>query len=326
MEENYSIKKYQPSQKTAWDSFVKESKNATFLMLRDFMEYHSNRFQDISLMVYRDEKLVAVLPANSTGSEIHSHQGLTYGGLILGKKITLEETFHIFKYLLVFLENEGISALNLKLLPKIYHRLPSDEIDYLLFLIEATLTRRDITSCIENKNRLKINSSNRLRGIKKAIKNKLLVKQEDNFKPFWDEVLQPNLNQVHNLKPVHSLDEIVLLQSRFPINIKQFNVYFNNKIVAGTTIFETDKVAHAQYISANEIGRQNGGLDLLFNFLLEHYSEKKYFDFGIVNEMQGKKINRGLLYWKETFGGRSIVHDFYKINTANHHLLNDIFI
>lgn len=324
--DNYNIEKYQPSQKTVWDSFVKEAKNATFLFQRDFMDYHSDRFTDHSLLVFKGEKLVALLPANISGAELFSHQGLSYGGLVLSKKATFEEILPIFKNILTFLNNEGIAVLRLKMLPKIYHQLPSDEIEYLLFLIKATLTRSDLTSCVDFENRLKIKSSNRLRGIKKGVKNELEIREEANFAPFWNEVLEPNLEQIHNQKPVHSLEEIVLLQSRFPENIKQFNVYKDEKIVAGTIIFESATVAHAQYISANEIGKQTGGLDFLFNHLLEHFSHKRYFDFGISNEAQGMQVNKGLVNWKESFGGRSIVHNFYEIKTENHHLLNDVFI
>tara|TARA_R100000353_G_scaffold67218_2_gene52275 strand:- start:33798 stop:34775 length:978 start_codon:yes stop_codon:yes gene_type:complete len=324
--ENYTVKKYNSAQKELWDRFIEEAKNATFLFKRDFMDYHSHRFQDNSLLVFKEEKLVAVLPANIENNVLFSHQGLTYGGLVLGKRSSFLDAFESFKSVLTFLENEGVGTLNLKLIPKIYHVLPSDEIDYLLFLTNATLSRRDITSCIDSNNRLKIKSSNRLRGIKKGAKNNLIVKKEANFEPFWNEVLEPNLMQIHNQKPVHSVAEIKLLQSRFPNNILQFNVYKENEIVAGATIFETENVAHAQYISANEIGRQTGGLDFLFNYLLDHYSHKKYFDFGIVNERGGQRVNKGLLHWKETFGGRSITHDFYEVKTENHKLLNDIFL
>ena len=324
--DQFSVKKYTTETKTSWDDFIQTAKNSTFLFYRDFMDYHSDRFQDNSLLVYKGEKVVALLPANISNSELHSHQGLSYGGLVLSKKITFEETLQIFKNLLSFLKGEGIDVFKLKLLPKIYNQLPSDEIDYLLFLVKATLLRRDITSCVFNENSLKITSSNRLRGIKKGEKNELEVREDANFKSFWNEVLEPNLKKAHNEKPVHSLEEITLLQSRFPKNIKQFNVYKNDEIVAGATIFETATVAHAQYISANDIGRQTGGLDFLFSYLLQHFLHKKYFDFGISNEAQGMKVNKGLLNWKETFGGRSITHDFYEIDTKNHQLLNDIFI
>jgi len=323
---NYKVVRYQAEHKTAWNSFIKHAKNATFLFQRDFMDYHSDRFTDFSLLVFKEETLVGVLPANIENSQLHSHQGLSYGGLVLGEKAIFEEVLHVFKSLLSFLETEEISVLKLKLLPKIYCKLPSDEMDYLLFLLKAKLFRRDITSCVLNKNPLKIESSNRLRGIKKGAKNNLLIKEEANFQPFWEEVLEPNLKQIHDQKPVHSLEEINLLQSRFPKNIKQFNVYKDGHIVAGSTIFESQTVAHAQYISANEIGRKTGGLDFLFQNLLDHFSHKKYFDFGISNEAQGMKVNKGLLHWKESFGGRTIVHDFYEIDTANHHLLNRVLI
>ena len=44
------------------------------------MDYHKDRFEDYSLMVFKDEKLVAVLPANRVEDKLFSHQGLTYGG------------------------------------------------------------------------------------------------------------------------------------------------------------------------------------------------------------------------------------------------------
>lgn len=104
-------------------------------------------------------------------------------------------------------------------------------------------------------------------------------------------------------------------------------MYHNEKIVAGTTIFETEKVAHAQYISANQDKQQLGSLDYLFNYLInERYSEKDYFDFGISNVNSGEKVNEGLLSWKEGFGGRAIIHDFYEVKTENHTLLNDVLL
>ena len=324
--DNYEVKKYNSEEKVSWDSFVKNAKNATFLFQRDFMDYHSDRFLDYSLLIYKDEKLIAILPANITDKTLYSHQGLSYGGLVIGKKTTFEEVLQSFKSILIYLQNQGIDLLHVKLLPKIYNKLPSEEIDYLLFLAKAKLVRRDLSSCVLNENPLKIESSNRLRGIKKGLKNELEVREEASFDSFWKDVLEPNLKLVHNQKPVHSVDEINALKSHFPKNIRQFNVYKGKEIVAGTTLFETEEVVHAQYISANEIGRKNGGLDFLFHNLLQKFSHKKYFDFGICNEEQGMKVNKGLLQWKESFGGRGVTHDFYEIKTENHDLLNDIFI
>lgn len=278
-------------------------------------------------MIFEDSKLVAVLPANLHGQSLYSHQGLSYGGIVIAETTKFVEVFNVFKSLLVYLDKHNIKALFFKKLPRFYSSLASDEIDYLLFKVKAMVFRKDITSVIDTSNRLKIVSSNRKRGIKKGIKNNLEVREVEEFEGFWDEILIPNLKYSHDTKPVHTVEEILMLKNKFPKNIRQFNVYHNEKIVGGTTIFETKKVAHAQYISANSEKQQLGTLDFLFNYLInEVYAEKDIFDFGISNENRGQHINKGLLSWKESFGARSIVHEFYKIETENHHLLNDLFL
>ena len=62
-----SICRYTQNKQTEWDDFVKVSRNGTFLFLRSYMDYHSDRFQDHSLMFYNEKnRLIAVLPANSS--------------------------------------------------------------------------------------------------------------------------------------------------------------------------------------------------------------------------------------------------------------------
>jgi hypothetical protein len=290
------------------------------------MEYHKERFEDFSLMVFKDEKLIALLPANKNNNEVNSHQGLTYGGLVISKNIKFDHVLEAFKAVLKFLQENHINTLILKQLPSIYTLLPSEEINYLMFVLDAKLFRRDTMSVIDLNEKLKI-SNIRNRGVKQAQKLHLTVKEESNFDSFWNEILIANLKERHNVKPIHSLEEITLLKKRFPKNIRQFNVYNKDKIVAGTTIFETETVAHSQYISGKSESNQLGGLDFLFLYLINDvYKNKKFFDFGISNENEGRQINRGLQYWKEGFGGRTVTQDFYKIQTENHKKLNDVFI
>ena len=35
---------YNPQHKSLWDSFVDSAKNATFMLKRDYVEYHADRF------------------------------------------------------------------------------------------------------------------------------------------------------------------------------------------------------------------------------------------------------------------------------------------
>ncbi|KFF19077.1 GNAT family N-acetyltransferase [Flavobacterium hydatis] len=323
---NYTVKLYQETDYEKWNDFIGQAKNATFLFHRDFMEYHKDRFEDFSLLIYENEKLVSVLPANRVNDIVYSHQGLTYGGLVYGENTKLVSIIEIFKRILIFFKENVITKLHLKTLPSIYHLKPAEEIQYALFLAEAKLVRRDSLSVLDLSQENKI-SKIRKRGIQKALSNELIIKEEDYLEGFWNEILIPNLDKKHNTNPVHTLEEINYLKSIFPDSIRHFNVYHNDKIVAGTTVFESKNVAHCQYISKNENQGNLGSLDFLFEFLIkEAFVEKHFFDFGISNENQGKKLNEGLSYWKESFGASTIVHDFYEVETINSSLLNNTLL
>ena len=48
------IQQYKPDCIQVWNQYVHNSKNGTFLFDRNYMDYHSERFQDFSLMIYRN--------------------------------------------------------------------------------------------------------------------------------------------------------------------------------------------------------------------------------------------------------------------------------
>ena len=324
---SYIIRKYQSSDYSLWNEFVANAKNATFLFHRDFMEYHSDRFEDFSLLVF-DEKmqLNAILPANISNNVVYSHQGLTYGSLVLHKKAKLHEAIGMTFFLLKFLESNNIPSLFFKQIPSIYTSFPSEEMEYVSFLLQAKLVKRDSLSVLNMETDHFI-SKDRIQAINRGVKNGLVFKEETSFDTFWNQILIPNLVQKHNTHPVHNLNEITYLKSKFPSNIRQFNVYLGDELVAGTTIFESEFVAHSQYISGNSNKNELGSLDFLHNTLINYtFKDKKYFDFGISNENQGKNINEGLLYWKESFGARTVVQNFHEIETKNYKLLENVLI
>lgn len=315
-----TIKVYSSENKSYWNSFIKEAKNATFLFDREFMDYHSDRFKDFSLMVYDNKnKIIACLPANITDHNIvFSHQGLTYGGFCFKKDLKLPIQLQVIQTILKYLNKQGVDKLNYKAFPRFYNELQTDEVEYALFLLKAKLYRRDTALAIDYKNRFKY-SSNYRREAKHAAKTGTKVKESENFESFWSDVLEPNLHSRFKVKPVHSVEEILLLKSKFPNNIKLYIAQKNNKIIAGTVLFETNTVVHAQYISATDKARKNGALNQLYVHLIDDiFNHKKYFDFGIANENNGKSLNQGLLAWKERMGGRAYSHDFYEIETSNY--------
>lgn len=321
-----SVIKYTIEYKIKWNEFNRSSKNGSFLFDREFIEYHQDRFIDYSLIVLKNNQIVALLPANISDNIVYSHQGLTYGGLIVNTSIKMPDVIEIFKEILIYLKTSEINKMVLKNTPHIYHTYPADEIEWVLTCIKANLYRRDSTLSIFNKYPLTY-QERRIRSIKKARKLNPIIKtnETDGLDKFWNEVLVPNMLKKHNIKPVHNLTEIKRLASIFPENIKQYNIYLGEQIMAGCTMFLNPTVAHAQYISGTDEGRSNGCLDFLFNFLIkEEFNSYSYFDFGNSNEDAGTKINFGLLDWKEGFGGRAVSHDFYEIDTTKYYLLENV--
>jgi hypothetical protein len=322
---NYQVRLYQPQDSSIWNTFISVAKNATFLFDRNFMDYHSDRFQDYSLMVFDGEKLVAVLPANRVDDTVFSHQGLTYGGLVLSSKAKLSAAIAIFKNVLQFLHENAIEKLIVKSIPTIYSDYFSEELEYCLFIVQAKLTRRDALSVLDLTKKNAIDS-NRMEGVKRGIKNELVVKEETSFDLFWDTILVPNLAQKHNAKPVHTLAEITKLKHLFPNNIRQFNVYKNEELLGGTTVFVNKKVVHSQYISGNETKNVSGSLDYLHHHLIkEVFKDYHFHDFGICNEYDGRMINKGLLFWKESFGAKTVIQNFYEVETRNYTILDTVF-
>lgn len=330
---------YSINRKKEWDNFVQTSKNGTFLLERDFMDYHNDRFHDCSVMVYdvvnggevtaHDSNeignLLAVMPANWVADEqtVYSHKGLTYGGLMMSETTTTVDVLKI----MVAIINYYHSYLQAKRLvylpiPYIYSTMPSQEDLYGVFRLKGKLTRRLISTVIDREHTLGLRTL-RMRGAKKAVENGLYIDRmtdgdRQTLSEYWN-ILTEVLETQHGVRPVHSMEEMELLMSRFPHNIR-LNIVRNaeNCIVAGIVVFITKRVVHVQYIAANNEGKQKGALDLLFKKVItEMYPQQQYIDFGNSNEDGGWSVNEGLIFQKEGFGGRAVCYDMYEININN---------
>lgn len=305
-----SLKRYDSNDKIIWDNFINLSRINTFLFKRDFIEYHSDRFEDFSILIYRKEKLEAVIPGNVRGNVFYSHQGLTYGGLVTSSKITATDVLTIFDELSSFLKENNISEVYYKPTPLIYHKQPMQEDVYAMYRLNASKISCTLSSTIFNQNKIPFTES-RKSGIRKAQKSNVIVDISDDFKSFWD-ILNYNLTQNHGVKPVHTLEEIVKLKNLFPENIKLVSATIDGKMIAGTVLFVMDNLIHVQYISASEQGKQSGGLDLLFDGVINSlYSSFSVIDFGHSNEDNGNYLNERLIFQKEGFGGRGVVYEIY---------------
>lgn len=308
------IIQYDKKDKKVWDDFINKSKNGCFLFLRDYMDYHSDRFKDNSFLVFDSKgNIIALLPANKKDDTLVSHGGLTYGSFITSEKMTTTAMVNIFESFIKSLHESGFKKLIYKTIPYIYHNSPANEDRYPLFLHNANLYRRDVLSVVFKDSRIPY-QERRYRSIKKAKTNNISVKECRDYEEYW-KILEWNLKTNYNLTPVHTVDEIEMLSSRFPENIRLFCSYVRDKMLGGLVIYESSRVAHNQYSANSGDGKKIGAVDVVFDYLLNNiYKDKQYFDFGISNENEGKYLNTGLIEYKESFGARTVTQDFYEIN------------
>lgn len=310
----FEIRKYDIADRQEWDSFIGKSKNGTFLFKRGYMEYHNDRFEDYSLLVYDNKKLRAVLPANVKDDILQSHGGLTYGGLISDGCMTTETAMEVFSKINKYLLEQGIEKVVYKPTPWIYHTLPAEEDLYAIIQVcGAKLISREISSTVYLPNRPKF-SQLRRRCVNKARRNGIIVRESNDIATFWN-ILNANLEGRYGVSPVHTEKELSLLASRFPDSIKLFMAYDGEEALGGTLVFVMNEIVHTQYIAASPKGKTVGALDMVFDELInEEFSNYRFLDFGKSTEHHGIWLNKNLIHQKEGFGGRGVCYDVYEWN------------
>lgn len=308
--------RYTANNRDDWNAFVGEAKNGTFMLNRNYMDYHSQRFSDCSLMFIDKERIFAVMPANIDVDNrcVYSHQGLTYGGLVMGNEVDAARVLEIFSLTRRFFKEElGAERLVYKSIPYIYWRQPSGEDEYALFRNGARLSACGISSCVNLRQPIAYERSRR-NALKKASKLMLSVEESDDTPEYW-AILSEVLGKRHDCIPVHSAEELRLLKQRFPENIKLYVVRNESgQLIAGTYIYVYSNALHTQYMSATDEARRCGALDLLVDYIIRLYAPThQYLDFGISTEKSGTWLNEGLIYQKEGFGGRGVCYNQYEL-------------
>lgn len=306
----------------AWDNFVSSANNGTLFHTRRFLNYHhEGRFNDHSLEFFKKGKLVGVFPAAIIKTEnsriLVSHPGASVGSFVVPEDLTFADALEMVEQLIEYSKSENFNGIKLTQPPTIYSKRLSHYIDFALQKNGFLYVKREISSILFleksiDENLTKFKSTHRT-AVRKAEKSGVIVKQTDDFASFY-EILEKNLSIRHDVKPTHSLDELLHLKEIFPQKINLFGAYIEGKMVAGVVNFiATENVVLAFYISHDEAYQEVRPTNLLFYEIFEWAIQKKFsvFDFGIftVNE----KPNFGLARFKENFGASGQFRDTLEI-------------
>lgn len=304
-----SLKAYAAEDAHVWNHVVRQSCNGNFLHVREYMDYHKERFEECSVVLFRNEKPVAVFPASRDGVTVSSHAGLTYGGLIHTDDLGAHDTLLAFALIGEHYRNLGVQSVIYKAIPQVFHRLPSQNDLYALTRSGATLIRRDLSTVVFLDEPIRF-SKGRKWAINKAKKSAIEIRRSDDLDRFHG--LLAHVLERFDARPTHSCAELRLLFERFPEEITLHVAEQGDHLLAGAIVYDFGHIAHTQYLANSDAGRRVGALDLLLAELIVKYGQRRFFSFGISTEQHGLHLNTGLVSQKEAYGGRTIVHDFYQ--------------
>lgn len=308
-----------------WDDFVGNSRNGTFMQQRTFLSYHPpGRFVDCSLMVYNSYgKLSAVIPAaqkiEGQKKVFSSYPGASHGGIIVDQKFGTAEAMALIPLLTEYCKSSNFNAIEIKMVPRIYHFWLSDELDFALRYYGFSLGTSELATALPVKELVEPSDylvESTRRNIRKAQRLGVTTKESNDLAAYWD-ILTGNLSQKHNAKPTHSLAEILDLTNRYPQSIKLFAAFLQGEMVSGVVVFLLNsRVINCFYIASNNKYQDLRSLELLFYELINWGMEKDYYylDWGISTEDKGLRINQGLFEFKEKFGGRGVLRELYHLN------------
>lgn len=312
----YTLLEYTPAMASRWDAVVERARNGTFLLRRGYMDYHSDRFADRSLLVSdsRGDPVAVFAAAELPGapSAVGAHPGLTYGGLLPAMDLGATAVVDVTGMIIDYYRAKGYVRLDVAPVPYIYHRQPADDVTYALWRHGAAMSACLLSAAMQPERRLRPDTNTR-RNIARGRREGIAVGEGTDLDAFH-AMLAANLAERHGAAPVHSAAELRLLAARFPANIRLVEARdaADGSLLAATLLYITDTCIHTQYIASTAEGRERRALAVLFDALMEN-ATRPWLDFGTSNERGGAVLNPGLIRQKYGFGARGVAYEKFTV-------------
>jgi lipid II:glycine glycyltransferase (peptidoglycan interpeptide bridge formation enzyme) len=316
---------YEDQYESEWDRFIEEDAvNGTFLQSRNFLNYHpKDRFVDSSFLLFKDNKLAAVVPGcviDEDGKKVFSsHAGSTFGGLVIHKKdYTASNIIEMLKALESTLQDKGFHELLLKKTPDLFCKEKTDLLQYILSFCGYN-SYSELSTYIDfsdYKNETSDNFSYRQkRNLKYSQRFELSFKElsSDEDVYIFYEILKKNLKK-YNTIPIHTAEELLEFKNYRLKNIINFHgVFFENKMISGAMTFNFGHIIHSQYLASDYDYSEYRPMTFLYYNLI-NISKKNAFkklSWGISTENRGAILNKSLLTFKEEFGSKYATNRSY---------------
>ncbi len=320
------VSPYTGKDEAAFDAFVASSRNGTILHTRKFLAYHpKDRFHDASLIIRDGETMVGVFPAaikEEKGKKmLVSHPGASYGGLVIGKDASVQETGEMLAAIKDYAKEQGFSGISLlRLPPASLQKQYSEDQLYWAFQSGFRMTRCEMDGAIDlvglKSDQILESLSGKCRNmVRQAERAKITVRLTDDFASFWP-ILESVLTGRHGAKPTHTLAEIQTLHELLPQGFRLLAAFDGKKMVGGIVLVTIhEKALYTLYMGQEYASQQHHPMHLLLAeaIKLALKEGRRVLHLGVSTEDGGTKINEGLFFFKESFGCRPVRRESWEI-------------
>jgi len=301
------IERYDSHRHAIWDDFVRGSRNGHFMLQRAYMDYHAHRFADESLLFFRGDRLVAALPAHRCDGTLASHTGLPFAGLIVGPRTVHSDVRAVFDALGDYMSTNHLTRFTCTPTPVWYHSTPFEDDIYVLYALGARCTRMKLSAGFPGAAPpcRSAQTAKELRRLER--KYACVFREIDDVAAFWPP-LERFLCEYHGVRPVHTTQEMALLKSRFPREIRMVVAEAGGEVVAGLLIYLTGRVQRSQYVfRCGGDDRARISSRLILHVASHPEYQRAWHDLGTsVNPLTGQ-IDAGILLNKEITGARGTI-------------------
>ena len=319
--EKITVHEYEPKCRDEWEKFVLHSNNGTMFHRLKFLDYHEkNKFNFYHLMFRQGKKMVGVLPGglNEGGKVFWSPVGASYGGVVTWD-IPFELSLNIVDSLLEFCNDKKFREIFLIPPPLIYSHNYSQHLEYAMLYRKFDFELHYISHAIHlryGNDFLKYFDKTARKSIHKILREKTItIRESEDYRTF-NEILIKNKAK-HDIKPTHSLEDMLLLKELLPENLRLLLVYFGDIPIAGSLLFLCNsKVVLCFY---NMLLYEYEYLKPVYLIMFETVrwaveNGYEWVDIGVSQDTKAENYMTpalNLIYFKERFDSRGFLRTTY---------------
>ncbi|MBT8381909.1 MAG: GNAT family N-acetyltransferase [Ignavibacteriaceae bacterium] len=314
------IIEYSEKWKEKWDQFVIESNNGTIFHMQKFFNYHTpGKFTFNHLIFLEKGNVVALLPGSRIGDIYESPIGASYGSIVT-KDVKFAEAMEIISTLIEYGKKIGLKELLLTSAPRVYEKHQNENLDFAMLWQGFNYDLHYISSAIkldaETDIILRFQQTVR-RNIRKSLKNpEIRIEINERYDEFYPILIENKAR--HDVKPTHSLEDLIKLNELFPDSLKLFMIYYKDKPIAGSSVFICNEIISLCFY--NMLLYEYEHLKPIHRVMYEvvKWSTEngyKYLDIGVSQDTKADNPmtpSMGLIDFKEKFDAKTVMRNTFR--------------